>query len=67
MLRNEIQEYFSIFYDIIPKQDAEMIWNDGGRGFVVLLQDGTTQYADEYNSFEEIIKEDCLFGLERID
>ena len=58
------KEYFSEWFDIIPKHDAKMLWEDGDRSFLVLRSDGTDAYADCYDSWEEI-PEDALFGLDK--
>ena len=58
------KEYFSEWFDIIPKHDAKMLWEDGDRSFLVLRSDGTDAYADCYDSWEEIL-EDALFGLDK--
>ena len=60
------KEYFSEWFDIIPKHDAKMLWEDGDRSFLVLRNDGTDAYADCYDSWEEI-PEDALFGLDNIE
>ena len=63
------KEYFSEWFDIIPKHDAKMLWEDGDRSFLVLVSDGSDRYADNFESWEEIKHSypDCLFGLERIE
>lgn len=58
------EEYFSEWFDIIPKHDAKMLWEDGDRSFLVLRSDGTDAYADCYDNWEEI-PEDALFGLDK--
>lgn len=62
------ERYFSEWFDIIPKSDAKMLWEDGDRSFIVLASDGTDRYADNFESWEEIEETypDVLFGLERI-
>ncbi len=67
MTKKEMKKYFSEFFEIIPLSDVEQLWNDGDRSFSILLPDGTDKYADEYDSFEEILKEDCLFGFKKTD
>ena len=61
------KEYFSERFDIIPKHDAKMLWEDGDRNFLVLVSDGSDRYADCFESWEEIEHSypDALFGLER--
>ena len=58
------KKYFSEWFDIIPKHDAKMLWEDGDRSFLVLRSDGTDAYAEWYDSWEEI-PEDALFGLDK--
>ena len=45
------KEYFSEWFDIIPKHDAKMLWEDGDRSFLVLRSDVTDAYADCYDSW----------------
>ena len=61
------KEYFSEWFDIIPKSDAKMLWDDEDRSFLVLASDGTDRYADNFEAWEEIEQSypDALFGLER--
>ena len=61
------KEYFSEWFDIIPKHDAKMLWEDGDRSFLVLASNGSDRYADCFESWEEIeaTYPDALFGLER--
>lgn len=61
------KEYFSEWFDIIPKSDAKMLWDDEDRSFLVLARDGTDRYADNFETWEEIEQSypDALFGLER--
>ena len=61
------KEYFSKWFDIIPKSDAKMLWEDGDRSFLVLASDGSDRYADCFESWEKIEHSypDALFGLER--
>lgn len=63
------ERYFSEWFDIIPKSDAKMLWEDGDRSFLVLASDGTDRYADNFETWEEIEQSypDALFGLERIE
>ena len=63
------KEYFSEWFDIIPKHDAKMLWEDGDRSFLVLASDGSDRYADCFESWEEIetTYPDALFGLEYVD
>lgn len=62
-----LERYFSEWFDIIPKHDAKMLWEDGDGSFLVLASDGTDRYADNFESWEEIESTypDALFGLER--
>ena len=62
-----LERYFSEWFDIIPKHDAKMLWEDGDRSFLVLASDGSDRYADNFESWEEIEETypDALFGLER--
>ena len=62
-----LERYFSEWFDIIPKHDAKMLWEDGDRSFLVLASDGSDRYADNFESWEEIeaTYPDALFGLER--
>ena len=62
-----LERYFSEWFDIIPKHDAKMLWEDGDRSFLVLASDGTDRYADNFESWEDIEHSypDALFGLER--
>ena len=46
------KEYFSEWFDIIPKHDAKMLWEDGDRSFLVLTSDGSDRYADNFESWE---------------
>ena len=64
-----LERYFSEWFDIIPKHDAKMLWEDGDRSFLVLASDGSDRYADNFESWEEIeaTYPDALFGLERIE
>ena len=41
------KEYFSEWFDIIPKHDAKMLWEDGDRSFLVLASDGSDRYGKE--------------------
>ena len=61
------KEYFSEWFDIIPKHDAKMLWKDGDRSFLVLSSNGSDRYADCFESWEEIeaTYPDALFGLEK--
>lgn len=62
-----LERYFSEWFDIIPKHDAKILWEDGDRSFLVLASDGTDRYADNFESWEEIEETypDVLFGLEK--
>ena len=62
-----LERYFSEWFDIIPKHDAKMLWEDGDRSFLVLASDGSDRYADCFESWEEIetTYSDALFGLEK--
>ena len=64
-----LEIYFSEWFDIIPKHDAKMLWEDGDRSFSILKSDGTDCYADCFDSWEEIeaTYPDALFGLEYVD
>lgn len=61
------KEYFSEWFDLIPKSDAKMLWDDGDRSFLVLASDGSDRYADNFETWEDIKQSypDALFGLER--
>ena len=61
------KEYFSEWFDIIPKSDAKMLWEDGDRSFLVLASDGSDRYADCFDTWKEIEESfpDALFGLEK--
>ena len=63
------KEYFSEWFDIIPKSDAKQLWEDGNRSFFVLASDGSDRYADNFESWEEIEENypNTLFGLERME
>ena len=63
-----LERYFSEWFDIIPKHDAKMLWEDGDRSFLVLASDESDRYADCFESWEEIeaTYPDALFGLEKI-
>lgn len=63
-----LERYFSEWFDIIPKSDAEVLWNDGDRSFLVLSSDGSDRYASNFESWEDIeaAYPDALFGLERV-
>ena len=60
-------ENFCNHFDIIPKEDAMQLWEDGDRSFVVLATDGTDRYAECFETWEEIEENfpDALFGLEK--
>lgn len=58
------ERYFEEWFNIIPKHDAKILWDDGSRSFLVLRKDGSDAYADCYDSWEEI-PEDALFGLDK--
>lgn len=62
-----LERYFSEWFDIIPKHDAKMLWEDGDRSFLVLASDGSDRYADCFESWEEIevTYPYALFGLEK--
>ena len=64
-----LERYFSEWFDIIPKHDAKMLWEDGDRSFLVLASDGSNRYADNLESWEdtETTYPDALFGLEYVD
>ena len=61
------KEYFSEWFDIIPKSDAKMLFEDGDRSFLVLANDGSDRYAEGFETWEEIeaTYPDALFGLEK--
>ena len=44
------KEYFSKWFDIIPKHDAKMLWENGNRNFLVLASDGSDRYADNFGN-----------------
>lgn len=58
------ERYFEEWFNIIPKHDAKILWDDGDRSFLVLRKDGSDAYADCYDSWEGI-PEDALFGLDK--
>ena len=64
-----LERYFSEWFDIIPKHDAEILWNDGDRSFSILSSDGSDRYASNFKSWEEIEETypNALFGLEYVD
>lgn len=51
----------------IQYHDAEQLWNDGDRNFLVLAKDGTDRYADCFETWEELTESypDAYYGLER--
>ena len=63
-----LERYFSEWFDIIPKSDAEALWDEGDRSFLVLSSDGSDRYASNFESWEdiEVAYPGALFGLERI-
>lgn len=63
-----LERYFSEWFDIIPKSDAEALWKDGDRSFLVLSSDGSDRYASNFERWEDIeaAYTDALFGLERV-
>lgn len=63
-----LERYFSEWFDIIPKSDAEALWNDGDRSFLVLSSDGSDRYASNFESWEDIeaAYPGALFGLEHV-
>lgn len=66
--RMTMKTYFSRWFNIISLRDAEMLWEDGDRSFLVLRRDCSDAYADNYDSFEEIVEQvydGALIGLER--
>lgn len=67
MTRKQLIDYFSEWFDIIPEHDAEQLWNDGNRNFLVLTKDGTDRYADCFETWEDLkgTYPDALFGLEK--
>ena len=64
----DMEKYFSEWFDIIPEHDAQILWNDGDRSFLVLATDGSDRYADCFDSWEEIKASypDALYGLEKM-
>ena len=62
------KEYFSEWFDIIPKSDAKMLFQNGNGSFYILANDGSERYADCFNSWEEIEQSfpDALFGFDKV-
>lgn len=65
---HNLERYFSEWFDIIPESDAETLWNDGDKSFLVLSSDGSDRYASNFESWEDIkaTYPDALFGLEHV-
>lgn len=59
-----LERYFSEWFEIIPKEEAERKWYLRELDFCVLRRDGSDCYADCYDTFGEI-PEDALFGIEK--
>lgn len=64
----DMEKYFSEWFNIISEHDAEQLWNDGDRSFLVLTTDGSDRYADCFETWEELKETypDALYGLEKI-
>lgn len=64
-----LERYFLEWFDLIPKSDAKMLWDDGDRSFLVLSSDGSDRYASNFETWEDIEQSypDAYFGLERIE
>lgn len=64
-----MERYFSEWLNVIPEQDAQMLWQDGDRSFLVLATNGDSRYADCFESWEELKETypEALFGLEKVE
>lgn len=62
-----LERYFSEWFDIISYDDAKNRWENGERNFLVLLNDGSDRYADNYETWEELTNTnpDAYFGIEK--
>lgn len=58
------ERYFSEWFSIIDRSEAEKLWESGEKWFLVLKNDGTDTYAYTYENFEDM-PEDAFFGLEK--
>lgn len=67
MTEQQLIDHFLERFDVISEHDAEQLWNDGNRNFLVLAKDGTDRYADCFATWEELKETypDALFGTER--
>ncbi len=67
MSKQEMEKYFSQWFDIIPFDDVKQLYKDGDRSILLLTPDGIDRYIDGY-TLEELEREHengALFGLER--
>lgn len=60
-----LETYFSRWFQIISKEEAERFWEEGNRSFSVLHQDTSDCYASCYQSFEEANEYAAFFGTEK--
>ena len=67
MNKKAMEKYFSEFFNIISQNKAKQMQDTGDKSFSILYSDGSDSYADGYDSFEDILKYDCIFGKERLD
>ena len=63
---NNLENYFSEWFDIIDIYEAQAMWNNN-KDFLVLRYDGTECYASDFDSFEEIkaTYNNAILGIEK--
>ena len=66
--KHNLERYFSEWFYIVSKSEARQLWEAGDGHLLVLTNDGTDRYADNFKTWEEIENSfpDALFGLEKL-
>ncbi len=56
MNKQDMEKYFSQWFEIIPFDDVKQLYEDGDRSILILTPDGTDRYIDGY-TLKELEKE----------
>lgn len=62
------ESYYGSYLNLIPKHDADVLFKDGDRSFLICPCDGTEYYIPDditEEEWEELKNSDVLFGLEK--
>lgn len=64
---NNLERYFSEWFNIISYDEAKELWDKKNKNFYVLRKDGTDSSAENFETWEELTLDfpELVFGKER--